>query len=785
MITMLVFFTGTTGLQSASDTEYAKAEQYLKDRNELYFAIFPEGIADFKFLNDAVSIDRIEADGEIIAYANKNEFEKFLTRGLSYKVLTPPCFQTKVTMSDYAEYLREGGKPAASWNAYPTYSAYVQIMENFQTNYPQQAKLFELGQSVRNRKILALKVTANVSVSNGKPRMLQVSTVHGDEILNYINTLHVIDTLLSSYGVDARLTRLLDSVEFWFAPLLNPDGTYKGGDGTVNGATRYNYNGYDLNRNYPCPCGIGGNHAQFGLYSRREPEITAIKGLYERYYFQLGSDLHGGSEIVMWPYGSMSRRPCDEDWFIHVARQYVDTVHVACKNNGYMTEGQNGIGNIYHDLYECHGISSDYAIFHMRARSLPMETSNTKMVPENQITTYWNYNKQALVEFYEQLLTGVQGTVKDSRTKAPLVGVKVSETTHDFDSAYSCTDSAGFYLRFIQTGNWLLTFSKPGYVDTAISVNVANYKTKYPLNVELKPINETVKEDLVGTWTGQGVYSRNSNNGAWVKLSSPADLIAAGDLDGDGTDDLIGIWPSQGGVWVKYSQTGTWTKLASTALSISAGDINGDGRVDLVGTWGGQGTYYRNSVTGAWVQLGSPATLVTTGDLDGDGTDDLVGIWPSQGGVWAKYSQTGVWEKLTSTAIDIATGDMNGDGRVDLIGTWSGQGTYYRNSVTGTWVKLGSEATQVTTGDLDGDGTDDLIGIWPSQGGVWVKYSKTGAWEKLSSTAIDIATGKMRGGAALDIGSGPVLTNGSADESEKGPGGVRFKPVAVEETALR
>jgi hypothetical protein len=294
--------------------------------------------------------------------------------------------------------------------------------------------------------------------------------------------------------------------------------------------------------------------------------------------------------------------------------------------------------------------------------------------------------------------------------------------------------------------------------------------------------------DLIGAWAGQGTYSRNSNNGAWVKLGSPADLITAGDLDGDGTDDLIGIWPSQGGVWVKYSQTAAWAKLSSTARHITAGDMNGDGRVDLVGTWDGQGTYYRNSITGAWVKLGSPATLVTANDLDGDNTDDLIGIWPSQGGVWIKYSLDGSWAKLSSTAVDIATGDMNGDGRTDLVGTWDGQGTYYRNSVTGTWVKLDSPATQVTAGDLDGDGTDDLIGIWPAQQGVWVKYSSSGAWEKLSSTAVDITTGKVRGtgaATAIENGSGPMLTNNGADESALGPGGAAFKPVVGANCILR
>ena len=309
------------------------------------------------------------------------------------------------------------------------------------------------------------------------------------------------------------------------------------------------------------------------------------------------------------------------------------------------------------------------------------------------------------------------------------------------------------------------------------------------------------RDDFIGTWDSQGVYYRNSLTGLWVKLATPATLISAGDLDGDGIDDLIGIWPGQGGVWVKYSQSGTWAKLSTTARDISAGDMNGDGRVDLVATWDGQGVYYRNSIGGAWVQMATPAEQVTAGDLDGDGKADVIGIWPSQGGIWVKYSQSGSWAKLSTTAIDIACGDMNGDGRDDLLATWDGNGVYFRNSLTGLWVKLATPATLVAAGDLDGDLIDDLIGIWPGQGGVWVKYSQTGSWAKLSSTARHIAAGLMRGGA----GAAEVLAEpsggfaeapgnfGYQDLSEAGPGGMRFLcreeenlfPLEDRESALR
>jgi hypothetical protein len=43
-------------------------------------------------------------------------------------------------------------------------------------------------------------------------------------------------------------------------------------------------------------------------------------------------------------------------------------------------------------------------------------------------------------------------------------------------------------------------------------------------------------------------------------MSSAASLIGAGDVDGDATDDLLGVWGS--GLWVKYSKSGNWEKLS-------------------------------------------------------------------------------------------------------------------------------------------------------------------------------------------------------------------------------
>jgi hypothetical protein len=74
-------------------------------------------------------------------------------------------------------------------------------------------------------------------------------------------------------------------------------------------------------------------------------------------------------------------------------------------------------------------------------------------------------------------------------------------------------------------------------------------------------------------WSGR-VLSK-LYHGRWVKISTPGEQVTTGDLDGDGTDDLIGLWTSQGGIWVKYSKTGAWSKLSPPANDIAAGLMRG------------------------------------------------------------------------------------------------------------------------------------------------------------------------------------------------------------------
>lgn len=142
------------------------------------------------------------------------------------------------------------------------------------------------------------------------------------------------------------------------------------------------------------------------------------------------------------------------------------------------------------------------------------------------------------------------------------------------------------------TRKWLLPFEdrETGYSDLATSNTGESFYKRYSANTWADfytfggypndcikayvggDCTPNTKDDFVGT-LGNGVYYRNSNTGAWVNMRSSASLIIVGDIDGGGKDDLIGIWPSQAGVWVKYSATSTWALLSSSATDIVSGKM--------------------------------------------------------------------------------------------------------------------------------------------------------------------------------------------------------------------
>ena len=282
------------------------------------------------------------------------------------------------------------------------------------------------------------------------------------------------------------------------------------------------------------------------------------------------------------------------------------------------------------------------------------------------------------------------------------------------------------------------------------------------------------------------IYTNTNNGGDYIGWS-----LSSGDWNGDGNADLV-VGAQENYVFIDNGTIGTSSSkdifginemegaVSYNGVVASGGDVDGDGSDDLIVTdvsskgaaylYVGEiagvvtlSSYLEATVTGAANSdaLGNSADI--RGDLDGDGYDDLlVGASAQGGGVGSVYGCFGPLtgsKTATSCSLVIAgqsssgnfgasvayIGDENGDGDDDiLVGapwvtgdrTSSGVAYLFRGTLSGSKRASDADASFAGShssggvgsavgraGDFNGDGSDDLlIGGYPANSGTGMGY---------------------------------------------------------------
>lgn len=463
MVICFVLMGAAISVFPSAQQEYIRAKEYLDRKGEVYFSFGVSDYSELERIGQIISIDKVNG-AEVFAYASTWQFAEFQKFNYYYEVLPHPGDNPDVEMfgpEEIEDQLRRG------MDRFPTYEAYIQMMDKFASDYPQLCKIVEYGQSVNGRKLLAAVLSDNVNEKEKEPQFYYLSTIHGDETTGYGMMLMFIDYLLKNYGKDQRVSKLIDNVEIWITPDANPDGTYKGGNNTVGRAIRENANGYDLNRNFPSPPGFGET-----VHRPIQKETQAMMDLGDDQRFVLSADFHGGAEVACYPWGYKSDyKTADHAWWQYISKVYADKV-------GYFS-GVSGGQKIINGFqwYKVIGERMNYTLYYQSCRLLTLEVSDTKNINGSQINTYWDRNKEALIRYVEECLYGINGTVTD-RATGKGIKAKVFVENHDKENSHVFSNLPhGDFYRPIAAGTYTVTFSADGYDPVTISdVKVENEK---------------------------------------------------------------------------------------------------------------------------------------------------------------------------------------------------------------------------------------------------------------------------------------------------------------------
>jgi murein tripeptide amidase MpaA len=115
--------------------------------------------------------------------------------------------------------------PPVRFDQFYQYAELTSILQAWAGEYPDRFRLTSIGQSFEGRDIWLATVTRFATgPDKEKPALWIDANIHAVEVTGSTAALHLIDRLLAQYGIDEKVTRVLDTRAFYIVPRLNPDG---------------------------------------------------------------------------------------------------------------------------------------------------------------------------------------------------------------------------------------------------------------------------------------------------------------------------------------------------------------------------------------------------------------------------------------------------------------------------------------------------------------------------------------------------------------------------------
>jgi hypothetical protein len=341
---------------------------------------------------------------------------------------------------------------------YHTYATLTTELQAIAAAHPDICQLTSIGRSVEGRELWMMKISDHAALDEPEPEIKFSSSIHGDEVVGMEMCVYFIRLLVNDYGVDPAHTALVNDLEIFVCPLHNPDGNYHG--------TRYNAQGYDLNREFPDP--VDDPHDD---PTGRPIEVQHMMNFVYAHNSILGINYHGGSLVVNYPWDSMSGQYTPDNTQIRNLSLGYSYRNPPMWNNPEFPQGVT-IGWAWYVIY---GGLQDWSYYWRNEIHVTIELGNNKWPPSSQLPQLWIENRDAMLWWAAQARNGVEGFVTDAQGGAPLKAtIGVTQIGKDVWGE----PTAGFYHRMLEPGTYTLQYAAFGYNPVTLTgVTVASGTT--------------------------------------------------------------------------------------------------------------------------------------------------------------------------------------------------------------------------------------------------------------------------------------------------------------------
>ncbi|NCU77001.1 MAG: PKD domain-containing protein [Synechococcaceae bacterium WB7_1C_051] len=394
-----------------------------------------------------------------------------------------------------------------------------------------------------NRPIYYVRLSDNANVDEGEPKVLYSAIHHAREPMALMETIFYMWFLLENYGTNDEVTYLVNNLQLYFVPCLNPDGYVYNETTNPNGGGMWRKNrrnngggvyGVDLNRNYGYGWGTTGtsnspsNDTYCGPAVFSEPETQAMRWLVQQNHFITAFNAHTYAKDILFPIGTTTAEFAPHhNWFQAEANHQV-------QYNGYTAMKSS-------TLYPASGDSDDY----MYKLDIGVGQKDTIFAHTPEVgTAFWQPSNEIIPTCKEMLFPNL--------VLAHLARVYAVTSDTDPNMIANINGNFNHSIKRLGRESGPVTVSISP-IQNIVNVGVSVTYTLAQLQTSTGAISYSLNPNI--QFGDQIIYVLETNNGLWIKRDTIYKTFGA--LTSQVLENATSA----------ANWTGTWSTTSSTYVS--------------------------------------------------------------------------------------------------------------------------------------------------------------------------------------------------------------------------